>query len=161
MFAGIYRDFAGKLECRDFKFTRIACIPAIPVIFEVNKKKLRTFYIYISLTGYSPTSGTWIFPWFFWNQIFYRSFVGVRLPKLIHPTWHPWVHSVGFETNLKGRNLQIWPTLRASIALFRIDYANKNESIGWVIDSVSHVKLKQFLPGSRSLDTRTWIRAHF
>ena len=39
MFAGIYRDFAGKSECRDFKFTGIACIPAIPVIFEVNQKK--------------------------------------------------------------------------------------------------------------------------
>ena len=36
MFAGIYRDFAGKLECGDFKF---ACIPAIPVIFEINQKK--------------------------------------------------------------------------------------------------------------------------
>ena len=36
MFAGIYRDFAGKLECGDFKFTGIACIPTIPVIFEVN-----------------------------------------------------------------------------------------------------------------------------
>ena len=36
MFAGIYRDFAGKSECRDFKFTGIACIPAIPVIFEVT-----------------------------------------------------------------------------------------------------------------------------
>ena len=33
MFAGIYRDFAGKSECGDFKFTGIACIPAIPVIF--------------------------------------------------------------------------------------------------------------------------------
>ena len=32
MFAGIYRDFAGKSECRDFKFTGIACIPAIPLI---------------------------------------------------------------------------------------------------------------------------------
>ena len=39
MFAGIYRDFAGKSECGDFKFTGIACIPAIPVIFEVNQKK--------------------------------------------------------------------------------------------------------------------------
>ena len=46
MFAGIYRDFAGKLECGDFKFTGIACIPAIPVIFEVNQKKIWTFYIY-------------------------------------------------------------------------------------------------------------------
>ena len=39
MFAGIYRDFAGKSEWGDFKFMGIACIPAIPVIFEVNKKK--------------------------------------------------------------------------------------------------------------------------
>ena len=39
MFAGIYRDFAGKSECGDFKLTGIACIPAIPVIFEVNQKK--------------------------------------------------------------------------------------------------------------------------
>ena len=39
MFAGIYRDFAGKAECGDFKFTGIACIPAIPVIFEVNQNK--------------------------------------------------------------------------------------------------------------------------
>ena len=49
MFAGIYRDFAGKSECgdfKDFKFTGIACIPAIPVIFEVNQKKVWTFYIY-------------------------------------------------------------------------------------------------------------------
>ena len=35
MFAGIYRDFVGKLECGDFKFTRIACIHAIPVIFYI------------------------------------------------------------------------------------------------------------------------------
>ena len=46
MFAGIYRDFVGKSDCGDFKFTGIACIPAIPVIFEVNQKKVRTFYIY-------------------------------------------------------------------------------------------------------------------
>ena len=32
MFTGNYRDFAGKSECRDFKFMGIACIPAIPVI---------------------------------------------------------------------------------------------------------------------------------
>ena len=49
MFAGIYRDFAGKSECGDFKFTGIACIPTSPVIFEVNKKKVWTFYIYILL----------------------------------------------------------------------------------------------------------------
>ena len=46
MFAGIYRDFEGKSECGDFKFTGIACIPAIPVIFEENQKKVWTFYIY-------------------------------------------------------------------------------------------------------------------
>ena len=46
MFAGIYREFAGKSKCGDFKFTGIACIPAIPVIFEVNQKKMWTFYIY-------------------------------------------------------------------------------------------------------------------
>ena len=40
MFAGIYRDFAGKLECGDFTFMGIACIPEIPVIFEVNQKKV-------------------------------------------------------------------------------------------------------------------------
>ena len=45
MFAGIYRDFAGKLEYGDFKFTGIACIPAIPVIFEVNQKNVDFLYI--------------------------------------------------------------------------------------------------------------------
>jgi hypothetical protein len=34
MFTGIYRDSAGKSECRDFKFMGIACIPAIPVILK-------------------------------------------------------------------------------------------------------------------------------
>ena len=34
MFAGIYRDFAGKSECVDFKFMGIACISAIPVILK-------------------------------------------------------------------------------------------------------------------------------
>ena len=43
MIAGIYRDFAGKLECGDFKFTGIACIPTIPVIFEVNQKSVDLF----------------------------------------------------------------------------------------------------------------------
>ena len=38
MFAGIYRNFAGKSESGDFKFTGIECIPTIPVIFEVNQK---------------------------------------------------------------------------------------------------------------------------
>ena len=42
-FAGIYRDFAGKSECGDFKFTGIACITAIPVIFEENQKKCGLF----------------------------------------------------------------------------------------------------------------------
>ena len=32
----IYRDFVGKSEYGDFKFMGIACIPAIPVIFDVN-----------------------------------------------------------------------------------------------------------------------------
>jgi hypothetical protein len=36
MFTGNYRDFTGKLECRDFKFMGIACIPAIPVIFKTH-----------------------------------------------------------------------------------------------------------------------------
>ena len=39
MFAEIYRDFTGKLECGGFKFLGIACIPAIPIIFEVNRKE--------------------------------------------------------------------------------------------------------------------------
>ena len=44
MFAGIYRDFARKSECGYFKFTGIACIPAIPiVILEVNQKKCELF----------------------------------------------------------------------------------------------------------------------
>ena len=34
MFAGNCRDFAGKSECRDFKFMGIACIPTIPVILK-------------------------------------------------------------------------------------------------------------------------------
>ena len=45
-FTGVYRVFMGKSECGDFKFTGIACIPAILVIFEVNQKKVWTFYIY-------------------------------------------------------------------------------------------------------------------
>ena len=43
MFTGNYRDSTGKSECRDFKFMGIACIPAIPVIFEVNQKKCGLF----------------------------------------------------------------------------------------------------------------------
>ena len=34
MFTGIYRDYAGKSEYRDFKSMGIACIPAIPVILK-------------------------------------------------------------------------------------------------------------------------------
>ena len=34
MFAGNYRYSTGKLECRDFKFVGIACIPAISVILK-------------------------------------------------------------------------------------------------------------------------------
>ena len=49
MFAGIYRDFAGKSECGNFKFTGIACIPAIPVIFEVNKTKVWTLLRFFKL----------------------------------------------------------------------------------------------------------------
>ena len=52
----------------------------------------------------------------------------VGLLKLTHPTQHPWVYPVGSETNLKVGNLQIWPTLRASIALFPCNFANKNET---------------------------------
>ena len=44
MFTGIYRDSAGKSECGDFKFMGIACIPAIPVIFEVNQKSVDFLY---------------------------------------------------------------------------------------------------------------------
>jgi hypothetical protein len=42
IFAGIYRVFAGKSECGDFKFTRIACIPTIPakIIRKFEKKML-------------------------------------------------------------------------------------------------------------------------
>ena len=34
MFTWNYRDFVGKLECGDFKFMGIACIPAIPVVLK-------------------------------------------------------------------------------------------------------------------------------
>ena len=34
MFTGNYRDSTGKLECRDFKFMGITCIPTIPVILK-------------------------------------------------------------------------------------------------------------------------------
>ena len=43
MFAGIYRDFAGKSGCGDFKFMGIACKPANPVMFEVNQKNCGLF----------------------------------------------------------------------------------------------------------------------
>ena len=46
MFSGIYRDFVRKSECGDCKLTGIACIPAIPVIFEVNQKKKCGLFIY-------------------------------------------------------------------------------------------------------------------
>ena len=52
MFTGIHRDFAGNSECRDFKFMGIACIPAIPVIFEVNTLcglLIKIFFFQISL----------------------------------------------------------------------------------------------------------------
>ena len=48
--------------------------------------------------------------------------------KLTHPTQHPWAYPVGSDANLKDRNLQIWPTLSASIALFPCNFANKNET---------------------------------
>ena len=56
------------------------------------------------------------------------SLEGVGPLKLTHPTQHPWIYPVGSRTNLKVRNLQIWPTLRASIALFPFNFANKNET---------------------------------
>ena len=48
----------------------------------------------------------------FLNQIFYSSFIRVGLSKLTQPTWHPWVHPVGSETNLKVRIQQMWSLLR-------------------------------------------------
>ena len=48
--------------------------------------------------------------------------------KLTHPTQYPKVDPAGEEANLKARILQIWPTLRASIALFPCNFANKNET---------------------------------
>ena len=56
------------------------------------------------------------------------SLEGVGLLELTHPTQHPWVYPVGSKTNLKVKNLQILPTLRASIALFPCNFANKNET---------------------------------
>ena len=44
MFTGNYRDFTGKLECGDFKFMGIACIPEIPVIF-----KFPHFYLHCNI----------------------------------------------------------------------------------------------------------------
>ena len=55
MFEGIYRDFAGKSECGDFKFTGIACTAEIPVIFEVNQKKSVDF-LYILFVKIFQTS---------------------------------------------------------------------------------------------------------
>ena len=43
MFAGIYRDFAGKLECGDCMYTRNPCN------FWSKSKKVWTFYIYTLL----------------------------------------------------------------------------------------------------------------
>ena len=60
MFAGICRDFAGKSWGGDFKFTGIACIPAIPVIFEVNQKELWTFYLYFII--FAGISGVHVIP---------------------------------------------------------------------------------------------------
>ena len=52
----------------------------------------------------------------------------VGLLKLTHPTKHPQVYLVGKGTILKDRNLQIWPTLKASIDLFLGYFFNKNET---------------------------------
>ena len=46
---GFTGTLRGNWSCRDFKFTGIACIPAIPVIFEVNQKKSVDFFIYTLL----------------------------------------------------------------------------------------------------------------
>ena len=46
--ANVCRDLqglCGEIGVQDFKFTGIACIPAIPVIFEVNQKKMDFLYI--------------------------------------------------------------------------------------------------------------------
>ena len=64
------------------------------------------------LTGYSTASGIFLSRRFFWNQIFYSSFVWVGPAKLTHPTWHPWVDPVGGNSNLKVRNQQILSPLR-------------------------------------------------
>ena len=53
---------------------------------------------------------------------------GVGSVKLTHPTQHPKMDPVGDEASLKVRILKIWPTLRASIALFPCNFANKNET---------------------------------
>ena len=44
MFTGNFRDFAGKSECRDFKFRGIACIPAIPVILKSPHSDFRLLF---------------------------------------------------------------------------------------------------------------------
>ena len=53
---------------------------------------------------------------------------GVGSLKLKHPTQYPKMDPSGSRATLKARNLQIWPTLRASIALFLGNFANKNET---------------------------------
>ena len=58
MFAGVCRDFAGKLECRDFKFMGIACIPAIPV----SLKSLHSDFHYNICREFDFTGILWGFP---------------------------------------------------------------------------------------------------
>ena len=94
MFAGIYRDFAGKSECGDFKFTRFACIPAIPVIFEVNQKEVWTFYIY-SLLRFSNF------------LIIFAGISGVHvIPVIITCTLQGMFCDTGIPALFMGKNLQ-------------------------------------------------------
>ena len=58
MFTGNYRDFTGKLECRDFKFMGIACIPAIPVIL----KSPHSDFLYNICREFDFTGILWGFP---------------------------------------------------------------------------------------------------
>ena len=53
MFTGIYRDSAGKSEWGDFKFMRIACTPAIPVILKSPHSDFKVKIVGIlTLQGY-------------------------------------------------------------------------------------------------------------
>ena len=53
---------------------------------------------------------------------------GVGSLKPTHPTQHPNMDPMGDQANLKVRILTIWLTLRAKIALFPCNFANKNET---------------------------------